>query len=134
MARHTMARYRTHPVVLKLALRILKDLREREREWTETRDREQRKGWSMSYCVHGEYTGDPRYGWGGFKKCTMCELGVTIHEEALGAARRLIYANRDEMASVLGSLFFGNQALLTREERETLVDLIERLAYAHVPF
>lgn len=132
--RHTTTRYRTNPVVLKLALHILKDLRQREREWTETRDREQRKGWHMSFCVHGEYVGDPRYGWGAFKKCTMCDLGVTIHEEALGAARRLTYAHRDDLASVLASLFFGNKALLTRDEQGILVDLIERLAYAHVSF
>lgn len=132
--RHTATRYRTHPVVLKLALHTLKDLRLREREWVEARDREQRKGWYMSYCVHGEYIGDPRYGAGALKKCERCELGVTVHEEALGAARRLIYANRDEMASVLTSLFFGNKALLAREEQEAFISLIERLAYAHVPF
>lgn len=131
---HTATKYRTHPLVLALALHILGTLRQRERDWQEQSAREIRQGWHMPYCVHGAYAGDPLYGYGALKKCALCEFGVGVHEEALGLARTMIRDGRTEASSQLAAVFIGNRALLTGPEQDVLFTFICRLAHDNVTF
>lgn len=79
--------------VAKAALPIIRQLKQRDAEYYEERERERRLpthrrsyDW-QSYCHHGTYVGDP---YGADYMCGRCEDGLSIYDEATAEAHVIV--------------------------------------------
>lgn len=89
----------THDMMLRLALKYVKQGREAEREYEEAREDAYRHGLNFPYCKHGTFIGDP---YGADYLCGYCESGedTDLYATSLALAKNATKDDQETIAAI----------------------------------